>query len=184
MVRKQQEEANTKKIRELAEQGRQTLTGTKWIGREGETNKAMPEMRKAILSLILCERTEPLPRLRGGRGMRDPICKPCPNRKACKGLCPPLQWVNGNVARKEPLLKHSIDSMKAQDYKPLLSDLIRSRQEDRIDEIRCVDDITIRAIAAMCYADISMSDIIGLMTLSRTAIYQKIRDFEKEKAAG
>ena len=113
--------------------------------------------------------------------MRDPICKPCPNRKACKGLCPPLQWVNGNVARKEPLLKYSIDAVKAQDYKPLLSDLIRSRQIDRIEEIREIQDTTTRAIAGMIYALVSVEDIAGLIELSRTTIYQRVKALGRDK---
>lgn len=116
--------------------------------------------------------------------MKDPICKPCPNRKSCKGLCPPLQWVNGNVERREPLLKYSLDKVKARDYKPLLHDLIRSRQVDRIEEIRGIQDVITRAIAGMLYALVSVDEIAGIMSVTRSAVYQRVRALDKEKAAG
>ena len=62
---------------------------------------------------------------------RDEICRlgKCPNVGVCKGLCPPLVYVNGKSKSKEVLLSNLIDPEKIEfrDYK---ADLIALAEDN------------------------------------------------------
>ncbi len=100
----------------------------------------------------------------------DPICKSCRNRTDCKTPCPPVQWIDGNVSRREPLMSDmSIDSdhtpAAARDYNAVIADLLRARTQD-IDNIRAIKDTRIRAIASMLAVNLSRQDIAELLSMS------------------
>lgn len=114
--------------------------------------------------------------------LRDDICLNCCNRKHCRGLCPPLVWVNGRTESKEPLLTDIIGTAKDleyQDYKEVISELAEDREEreawkfDKIEEILKIDGFIPRAIAAMLFFNIPKNKICALLKISRTHFYRK-----------
>ena len=84
---------------------------------------------------------------------KDELCQPCPNFKICKGLCPPMCWINGRAETKElipsqPIISHGIE---LQDYNESLAEMITDQQArdiDRLETIRSIKDLRIRLIAA------------------------------------
>jgi hypothetical protein len=114
--------------------------------------------------------------------LRDDICLKCCNRKSCRGLCPPLQWVNGRVEGKERLLSDIIGSSQDliyQDYKEVISELADDREErekwklGKISDILEISDFMPRAIAALLFFEIPKNNICKLLKISRTHFYRK-----------
>jgi hypothetical protein len=107
----------------------------------------------------------------------DPLCEGCPNHKDnhCKGLCPPLQWIDGNAETKEvipskPIFSHGIEQI---DYNQVLSDFITDKQAtdiDRLDTIRSIKDYRIRIIAASILAFVPQKEIGKIAHISQGRI--------------
>jgi hypothetical protein len=100
----------------------------------------------------------------------DELCQGCPNNDkeepACKGLCPPMTWINGNVASKEVLLTDiNTREMEYRDYKDDLIEMIEHRQ-NRIDSAKGIIGIKYRAIAILLLAGITQKDISELFCMS------------------
>jgi hypothetical protein len=95
----------------------------------------------------------------------DPLCDKCPN-KPCKGLCPPMQWINGNTPSKEVLLTDlNTQDMESRDYKEDLIEMIEHRQA-RITSALDIKQVKHRAIAILLLAGISQKDISELFSMS------------------
>lgn len=116
--------------------------------------------------------------------LNDPICSACPNKFIkykdkkipCPHLCLPLQWVNGNKARKEPLFEDIKKKPPAsRDYNITLSELIDDKQTalERISEI---PGIKKRAIASMLIVNISRQDVADLLSMSYKQITRIINN--------
>jgi hypothetical protein len=89
-------------------------------------------------------------------------------------------WINGRTGRKENLLKKPLEERPYEDYNDILSRLIEQKRENHIEAIRNIEDITIRALAAMLWADISMAEIAKITRTNRTTFYKKIASFTKD----
>jgi hypothetical protein len=85
-----------------------------------------------------------------------------------------MVWVNGNVPRREPLLSRPIDTGICSDYNDALHRYMRTTEERR-EEIMEIVNVKKRAIAALLYVDISVTDIGKLLGLSRGKIYRVCR---------
>ena len=119
----------------------------------------------------------------------DELCSDCPNRIIshgkikipCKHPCTPMRWIDGNKELKEKILKYPLESHAYSDYNNVLSQLIDGYNTDHIDNIRELPDIRIRAIAAMLYADISLSDISRMLHVNRSNLYRNINKMTHPK---
>jgi hypothetical protein len=91
--------------------------------------------------------------------------------RSCPGLCMPMLWVNGNKARREPLVEDLRKTLPGTDYNQTLSELIEDRAtaHDRLLEIK---DTRRRAIGAMLLAHISIADIANIMNCDKRTIYR------------
>jgi hypothetical protein len=78
------------------------------------------------------ERKSKLKRKTSQAKIDEPLCIGCPNNKkkrTCKGLCPPMAWINGNAPTKEVLLSDmQIKQLEYKDYNQDLAELIEDRQ--------------------------------------------------------
>jgi hypothetical protein len=101
---------------------------------------------------------------------------PCPN------ICRPMMWINGKEPRKENLLQdpNHEERRERQDYNAVLAKLIKQRQTNHIEEIREMDDLTMRAIACMLWADISITDIARITHSHRDTFYKKIASYRNK----
>ncbi len=123
------------------------------------------------------KRLEPTPPKEG----HDPdLCRYCQNKGRCLYMCVPMKWIDGNVARKETLLNDPIDEHDLKDYNHTLHKLIRGKQVDNGEAIRLIPDLTIRAIAAMLNADMTITEISDILQVSRQAIYKTLRVYTEK----
>ncbi len=118
--------------------------------------------------------------------LNDPLCADCPNKLMkngkkekipCPALCLPMIWINGRCSRKENLLKEPLKERIYEDYNLVLSKLIAGKRENHIEQIRAIPDIEMRAIAAMLWADISITEISQITKKHRDTFYKKIASF-------
>jgi endonuclease III-like uncharacterized protein len=103
----------------------------------------------------------------------DELCKDCPNNQqgkkkkaVCKGLCPPMRWINGNTQTKEVLMS-SIRSQELEfkDYNKDLAELIEDRQW-KLDKSLSLEDTKQRAIAILLMAGFKQNQIKTLFFMS------------------
>lgn len=125
--------------------------------------------------------------------LNDPICEYCPNKlikfytddaefdMPCPNLCYPLTWIDGDVSRKERLLKHPEreDRKARENYNDVINKLSKEKSKNHIEQIWAINDITMRAIAAMLWARISIQAISELLQISRQAVYKKMGKYAK-----
>lgn len=131
--------------------------------------------------------------------LNDPLCSACPNKIIhysykdhngnhqdkeipCPNLCLPMTWVNGRAARKENLLEDPDQEERKQrrDYNDVLANLIERRQENHIEKIRDIDDIMIRAIACMLWADISVIEISSITHIKKDTLYKRMARYKNK----
>ena len=115
----------------------------------------------------------------------DDICAGCPNKpdKHCKGLCPPLKWINGRAETIEVIpdtpIQHGIEQV---DYNQYIYELIASAQStdaDKIDTIRSIADYRTRAIAACILAYIPQQKIAEFAHISQGRISKLYRAIKR-----
>jgi hypothetical protein len=109
--------------------------------------------------------------------LNDPLCVGCNNsmmtfiykgqeiKRACPGLCMPMQWVNGNQARREPLVEDMRKRLSDHNYNITLSELIEDRQT-ALEKIADIEDTRRRAIAAMLTVGITKNEVATLLSMS------------------
>jgi hypothetical protein len=108
----------------------------------------------------------------------DPLCATCPNKiikyidngiekeMPCRGLCPPMQWIDGNVASKETLMTDiNAHDMEYRDYKDDLVEMMEHRQH-RINTALTIPIVKHRAIAILLLSGITQKDISTLFRMS------------------
>lgn len=103
----------------------------------------------------------------------DELCQACQNKGQCEFICLPMKWIDGNIERREKLLNDDhIDESMMENYNETLHERIRAKQLDRMEEIRTIKDIKIRAVAALLSAEISITDISKLFQNNRSSVYK------------
>lgn len=118
--------------------------------------------------------------------LKDDVCKYCEMVKTCPNgkLCAPLAWIDGNIKRREPLLRdisRSVAADNTQDYNHILSDMIQdARSRDAADEAKLTAliqsaDYRTRAIGLMLIAKIPITDIAGLLHITRQTVWALTR---------
>jgi hypothetical protein len=80
------------------------------------------------------------------------------------------------------LLTDPIEALPSGNYNLTLHNRIRAKQIDNGEAIRAIPDLTVRAIAAMLDAELSVKDISNIIQVSRQAIYKTIQVYT-EKAS-
>ena len=109
------------------------------------------------------------------KGPDPSLCGGCSNVGKCQSLCLPLVWVDGNVSRKENLLKDPYSyPNESSDYNEILSNLMDEKRENHIEEIRTIENFRTRAIASMIYASIPVSKVADILGCSRSIIYDTL----------
>lgn len=118
--------------------------------------------------------------------IKDDVCKFCPLLNTCKSkdLCAPLSWVDGNLKRKEPLIrdlsKASID-FEYSNYNEVLSELIMDAGQkskaaiNRIKAILLIQDYRLRGIGAMMLFNVSKEEICRLLNISISQLNRIIK---------
>jgi hypothetical protein len=113
---------------------------------------------------------------------KDELCKHCINIKVCKGSCPVLSFIDGRSETRELILNNpeQIEQYSNKDYKEVINGLMERRAENHIDAIRDIQDLNIRAMACMIWADISINQISKIIKIHRSSCYKKIASFIKD----
>ena len=99
----------------------------------------------------------------------------CPNIEVCLGLCPPLAWIDGRERLRAVLLKEPIDQYQRADYNAVIASLAESREVNHLERIRTIPDTRQRAIAAMIDAWIGISDVAGLLHVTRQHLHRIVK---------
>jgi len=106
------------------------------------------------------------------------ICKNCRNEKSCLHVCFPLEWVDGNKARKEALLREPAEQQPTSDYNHVLAELMEdkaARNETRLEAIRDVKQLRRRLVLAATLAGMTQKEIARETHISQgriSRIYQ------------
>jgi hypothetical protein len=104
------------------------------------------------------------------------ICAGCKNKGRCESPCSPLNWIDGNVPRRENFINEAMLKFNHPDYKDVLYDLsCHKNPQDRREDIKQITDIRIRAICAMLAVDIPKAEIASLLSISRVHLYRLLR---------
>ena len=127
------------------------------------------------------EHQEQIPKQTKGKPI-DELCQGCINIKVCKGLCPVMKFIDGRSETRELILDHphQLENCDSRDYKEVICSLMDKRQENHIEDIRAINDLNIRAIACMIWADISINEISKIIKMHRVSCYKKIASFIKD----
>jgi hypothetical protein len=104
------------------------------------------------------------------------ICKDCENKGRCEKPCIPLEWIDGNVERKEIFINERMLQYEHPDYKTIIYDLSNHKTPpNRLEEIIEIQNTTHRAICALMMARIPKKKIAMILNMSRTQLYRIIR---------
>src|ERR1700690_380159 len=103
-------------------------------------------------------------------------CTKCPNILKCKKPCPPIQFFSGgNKKLKEKLIEYK-DGHLSLNYNDILAKKSKKYKKSTpiIEKIRAIEDLQVRAIAALAYAHVKTREIARLLKLARSTVYLKI----------
>jgi hypothetical protein len=114
--------------------------------------------------------------------LKDDVCKFCPLLNTCKSksLCAPLTWVDGNLKRKEPLIRDlskASGEFEYSNYNDALAELITDAEQKsgtaikRIKEIFLIQDYRTRGIGAMIFFKIPQKEIAHLLNITRQQLW-------------
>ncbi len=90
------------------------------------------------------------------------ICKHCRNIAMCIRVCYPLEWIDGNKARKEALLKEPADQQPTGDYNGALAELMADKEaknETRLEAIKALKQPRRKIVMAATLAGMSQKEI-------------------------
>ena len=112
----------------------------------------------------------------------DPLCDTCPNKiikymdngeekeMPCQGLCPPMQWIDGNAASKETLMADlNTKDMEYRDYKDSLIEMMEHKQA-RIESALDFTKARHKAISILLLTGMTQKDISKLFRMSTRQI--------------
>ena len=106
------------------------------------------------------------------------ICKYCKNKAVCLYMCFPVQWIDGNKARREALLREPAEQQPTSDYNQVLAELMEdkaARNETRLEAIRDVKQPRRRLVLAATLAGMTQKEIAQQTHISQgriSRIYQ------------
>jgi hypothetical protein len=115
-------------------------------------------------------------------GMNNTICDQCINnidtkkrRRACRGLCNPLLWINGQQETQEILISdlHDINAKEYKDYKDIINELAEDIELKRADIKRIFDieDDRNKIVALSIYVlKLTKREVAKAMHLSKRQI--------------
>lgn len=113
---------------------------------------------------------------------QDEICLLCPNYKDdyCKGLCPPLQWINGRAETKELIPDHPIEitNPNLTDYNSAIHELIKDKETrdiERLELIRNIENYKLKGIAACILVEMTQEQTGKFAHISQTRISRLFR---------
>jgi hypothetical protein len=157
-----------------------------WKG--GQMDRELQEYLDRGGTITQCpavETLEPCPKKKGRKQKeRNELCDPCPNRKNCNGLCPPMAWINGNVELKEKILSNPYDDRHiTEDYNAVLAriiDRVNQNNNNIILQIRAIKDDRTKAIAALLHADFPVRQVAAFVRVSKSSIYRLLGSDETE----
>jgi hypothetical protein len=101
------------------------------------------------------------------------ICPYCKNNGICLLPCYPVQWIDGNKARKEALLKNPSEQQPTSDYNHKLSELMddkAARDETRLEAIRTVKQPRRRLVLAATLVGMTQKEIASETHISQGRI--------------
>jgi hypothetical protein len=106
----------------------------------------------------------------------DAVCEFCNNAQYCRIMCAPLCWVDGDVPRKERLLRNisGIDAVEWQDPKKVLAEIIEDRKQF-LDRIILIKDCRLRLIVCGMAAQIPADKIADMLSIHRGHLYKLIQ---------
>ena len=112
-----------------------------------------------------------------------PICQQCVDKAHCSSLCNGIDILaNGNIPCKEILLSDPYDDHHTnRDYNKVLAE-VQTAQSITIEQIRDIDSLQLKSIAALLYADMSVSQVALQLNISPSYIYRLIRVHKLNKA--
>jgi hypothetical protein len=94
-------------------------------------------------------------------------CQECSKKEHCKAPCIFVDKIAGGKKSCRELIPPPEPPETGRDYKEVLIELQLSRvKQYNISDIRDINDIRVRAIAAMTYANISKADQARMMNIS------------------
>jgi hypothetical protein len=100
----------------------------------------------------------------------DEICTlaNCGNLKDCRHMCAPILWIGRDKKPKEIFARDINAVAETRNYNDVLHTLMRrgDRRGARINDIAEIDDMRLRAVAAMLHANMTVSDIARVMRVS------------------
>ena len=113
----------------------------------------------------------------------DDLCKPCPNYKDdyCKGLCPPMQWINGRSETKELIPAKPIESTQVE-YTDKLYEYMTNKETtdlERLELIRSLSDYRIRIISASVMVGVPQEQIGKIAHISQGRISRLYRGLRR-----
>jgi len=106
------------------------------------------------------------------------ICKYCKNKTVCLYVCFPVQWIDGNKARKEALLRDPAEQQPTSDYNHVISELMEdriARNEERLEAIRTIEQPRRKLVLAATLAGMTQKEIAQQTHISQgriSRIYQ------------
>ena len=118
--------------------------------------------------------------------LKDDVCKYCEMVKTCPNgkLCAPLAWIDGNIKRREPLIRDlskASGEFEYSNYNDALAELITDAEQKsgtaikRIKEIFLIQDYRTRGIGAMIFFKIPQREIARLLNISEARVSQIIK---------
>lgn len=118
--------------------------------------------------------------------LKDDVCNFCPLLNTCKSndLCAPLLWIDGNVKRREPLIRDlakSSGEFEYSNYNEVLSELITDAGQkskaaiNRIKAILLIQDYRLRGIGAMMLFNVRKEEICRLLNISISQLNRIIK---------
>lgn len=114
---------------------------------------------------------------------KDEICNFCKIAANCKtkDVCAPLDWIDGNKSRKEPLIRdlsQSTGDFEYSDYNTVLAELIEDKKYktetgiEKIKQILLIQDYRTRGIGAMLLFNIPRVDIARILHITEGRLSQ------------
>jgi hypothetical protein len=101
------------------------------------------------------------------------ICHMCRNSLMCLHPCYPLEWIDGNKARKEALLKEPEKQQPTSDYNATLGELMadkEARDETRLEAIRAIKQPRRKMVMAATLVGMTQKEIAFQTHISQTRI--------------
>ncbi len=109
-------------------------------------------------------------------------CEGCKKYETCTEPCVYLDAiVSGEECASSDLIVEYDDNIVMADYKEVLSEACVLSDVERIDKIKRIDSLYLRAIASMLMVGLPVVEIASLLKKSRTQVYRDINNGYRRK---